>query len=104
MRKRRIFAGAVVVALFAATAGIAYAAGSGSRSGTEGGASSPFVAQMAATCDAMYDSPAMEAMHDQMPAALRARCDAMHEQMDSAMGGSGMMGGSMSSHHSATEG
>lgn len=101
MRKRWIFAGALVVALFAATAGIAYAVGSGSRSGTEGGASSPFVAQMAATCDAMHDSPAM---HDQMPAALQARCDAMHEQMDSAMGSSGMMGGSMSSHHSATEG
>ena len=60
-----------------------------------------------------------QAMHDQMPAVLQARCDAMHEQMDQMMGsgmmggsgsgsglmtGSGMSGGSMADHHPSTEG
>jgi hypothetical protein len=59
---------------------------------------------MWAACDAMHDSAAMEAMLGQMPAALQARCDAMHEHMDQMMGGSGMMGGSMADHHPAAEG
>jgi hypothetical protein len=108
MTKRWIVSGVAVVALLLmATAGIAYAAGSGSGPSIE----TPSAGQMVAACDAMHDSPAMEAMHDQMPPALQAQCDAMHEQMDQMMGGgsgmmggSGMSGGSMADHHSSTEG
>jgi hypothetical protein len=120
MTKRWIVSGIAVVALLAATAGIAYAAGSGNVSTKMPGASG-----MMAACDAMHDTPAMQAMHEHMPAALQARCDAVHEQMDNMMGGSsemdssgmmsgsGMMGGSgttggsmagHASHHPATEG
>lgn len=90
MTKRWIVSGGAVAALFVATAGIAYAAGTGSTSP----ASAPAAGQMFTACDAMHDSPAMEAMHDQMPAVLQARCDAIHEQMDQMMSGSGMTGGS----------
>ena len=107
MKKRWIITGIAIVALFAATAGIAFAAGRGSNPGTR----APVVSQMMAAGDAMHDSPAMQAMHEQMPAALQARCDAMHEQMDQMMNGSGMMngsagttGGSMADHHPTTEG
>lgn len=105
MTKRWIVSGAVVVALLAVTAGIAYAAGSGG-----GPSTGPAAGQMLVGCDAMHDSPGMLAMHDHMPAALQARCDAMHEQMDSMMSGSSMMGGSgktgasMAGHHPSTEG
>lgn len=111
MTKRWIVSGVAVGALLAATAGIAYAAGSGSEN-----ANTPVVSQMVAACDATHDSPGMQAMHDRMPAALQAQCDAMHDQMSSMMGGSGMMsgsgmmggsgatGGSMGSHHPSTEG
>ncbi len=50
----------------------------------------------------------MQRMHAQMPAALQAQCDAMHDQMDQMMGGSGMMGSSgvmgdqsMAGHHAS---
>src|SRR6266508_4416600 len=105
MTKRWIVSGVAVVALLAATAGIAYAAGTGNASTNMPGAS-----EMMAACDAMHDSPGMQAMHDRMPAALQEQCDAMHEQMSSMMGGSGMMGssgatgGSMGSHHQSMEG
>ena len=111
MTKRWIISGVAVVTLLAATAGIAYAAGSGSG---PSGAQVP--TQMIAAMDAMHDSPGMEAMHENMPAALQARCDAMHAAMESMMGSSGMMdgsamtkgaattGGSMADHHSSTEG
>ena len=109
MKKRWIVTGVAVVSLVAATAGIAYAAGRGS------GTTRPPAAGGMAAHDAMHDSPAMQAMHDQMPAALQAKCDALHEQMDQMMagmmGGSGMMGGeagnsgrSMDDHHPSTEG
>lgn len=111
MTKRWIISGVAVVTLLAATAGIAYAAGRDSGPSIE----TPATGQMVAACDAMHDSPAMQAMHDQMPAVLQARCDAMHEQMDQMMGsgmmggsgmmtGSGMSGGSMADHHPSTEG
>jgi hypothetical protein len=103
MRKRWILSGAAVVALLAALAGIGYAAGSGSRSAvapTNTGVAGP----MMTARDVMHDSPGMRAMHDRMPAALRAQCDAIYEQMDEMMGGSGMMGGLMASHHPTTEG
>jgi hypothetical protein len=115
MTKRWVISGvAVVVTLLGATAGIAYAAGSGSGPSNE----TPVVGQMVAACDAMHDTPAMQAMHDHMPAALQVRCDALHEQMDQMMGsgmmggsemmgGSGMTGtsgGSMADHHPSTEG
>jgi hypothetical protein len=122
MKKTWIVTGIVVVSLVAATAGIAFAAGRGS-----GNTRSPAAGQMAAAHDAMHDSMEMQAMHDQMPAALHAKCEAMHEQMDQMMAsmmsgsgkmsgpgmmsGSGMMdddvgitGGSMADHHSSTEG
>jgi hypothetical protein len=114
MTKRWIVSGVTVVALLGATAGIAYAAGSGNAN-----TSVPGAVGMMTACDAMHDSPAMQAMHEQMPAALQAQCAAMHEQMDSMMGGgSGMMGGSSmmgsagttgsmtghASHHPSTEG
>lgn len=112
MKKRWIVAGIAVVSLVAATAGIAFAAGRGS-----GATRSPAEGQMTAAHDAMHDSPAMRAMHDQMPDALRARCDALHEQMDQMMGSmtggsgmSGMMGGSagtsgsLADHHASAEG
>jgi hypothetical protein len=108
MRKRWIFSAAVVVVLLAATAGIAYAA---SRGGGGGNGNVQGVSQMVATCDAMHDSPWMQAMHDRMPAALQAQCDTMHERMagmmgggSGMMGGAGMMGGSMASHHPSTGG
>ena len=112
MRKRWIISGVAVVALLVATAGIAYAAGAGNGPSSEPRGA----AQMVAACDAMHDSPGMEAMHDQMPAALQARYDAMHEQMEQMMSSSGMMsgsgmmggseviGGSMADHHPSTEG
>lgn len=34
----------------------------------------------------MHTSEPMRAMHDHMPADLRADCDAMHAQMPSGMG------------------
>jgi hypothetical protein len=112
MTRRWIVSGVAVAALFVATAGIAYAAGTGSTPP----ASAPAAGQMCAACDGMHDSPAMEAMHEQMPAALQQRCDALHEQMAQLVGGSGMTGGSgmmgntgmgsgsMSEHHASTEG
>ena len=110
MKKTWIVTGVAVVSLVAATAGIAFAAGRGT-----GTSQHPGAGRMAAAHDAMHDSPAMQAMHDQMPAALKANCDALHEQMDqmmaSMMDGSGMMdgeagntGGSMADHHLSTEG
>ena len=89
MTKRWIVSGVAVVALLGATAGIAYAAGSGDASTNMPGASG-----MMTACDAMHDTPAMQAMHEHMSAALQARCDAMHEQMNTMMGGSSMIGGS----------
>lgn len=53
--------------------------------------------------DAMHDSPGMEQMHDQMPAALHDQCDQMHERMSGRIGQpddqfhDGMMGGTSSS-------
>lgn len=106
MTKRWIVSGVAVVALLGATAGIAYAAGSGSA-----GASTPGANGLMTACAAMHDTPAMEAMHEHMPAALQAQCDAIHEQMVGMMGDSGMMdgsgmmgGGSMADHHPSTEG
>ena len=76
-------AGAVVVS----TAGYALGA---SGSGTT---PRPTTGSWAAM-DAMHDSPGMQRFHSQMPAELRAQCDAMHEQMQQMMGGAGgMMGG-----------
>jgi len=120
MRKRWIVLGVGAVAVVALTAGIAFAAGRGSGTPTSksmGSVTSSSTWQgMAQTCDAMHDLPAMEAMRDQMPANLRAQCDAMHEQMGQMMqnmgsmmggsgttGGSGMMGnGGMADHHTAS--
>jgi hypothetical protein len=111
MTKRWIISGIAVVAILGATAGIAFAAGNAGATSDQ----APVAGQMWATCDAMHASPSMEAMRAQMPAALRAQCDAMHEQMAQMMGGwgmmngSGMMGGasatdgSMATHHSSTE-
>lgn len=83
--KRWIIVGASSVALLTA-GGI----GSAAAGGLSGMAS-------------MHDSPVMEQMHDQMPAALVTRCDAMHDLMVGTtgqgpttgrmMGGGGMMGG-----------
>lgn len=113
MKKRWILLGIAIVAVLALTAGIAFAAGRGSGSGTSPVATQQMVAGM----DAMHDSPAMQKVHAQMPAALRAQCEAMHGQMDqmmsgpgSMMSGSGMTGGagsemtdgSMASHHSTS--
>ncbi len=111
MRKRWIFLMVAAVALVALTAGIAFAAGRGATTPTSTGQG------MVQACDAMHDSPAMERMHEQMPAALQAQCDAMHEQMNQMMGGFGMMGGSgmmgglgmmedqsMAGHHASTPG
>ena len=101
MTRRWIITGAVVAGLLAATAGVAYGAGGGGTPAT----TTPTTEQVVAACDAMYDSPGMEAMHEQMPVALQGRCDAMHEQTGQMMGGSGMMGAwSMADHHSRTEG
>jgi hypothetical protein len=102
MGKRWILSGAAVVALLAASAGIGYAAG-GSRSAVAS-TDTRVAGHMMKACDAMHDSPEMQAMYGRMPAALRAQCDAIHEQMDEMMGGSGMMGGLMATHHPTTEG
>lgn len=59
--------------------------------------------EMWAAMDRMHDSSTMQEIHNQMPAELRERCDAMHEQMTTAgnpaeMGDmSGWMGGMMGS-------
>jgi hypothetical protein len=90
MRKRWIFLTVAAVALVVLTAGIAFAAGRGTQP-------NPTQQESGQACDAMHDSPAMRQMHERMPAALQAQCDAMHEQVDQMMGasgGSGMMGGS----------
>ncbi len=120
MRKRWIVLGVGAVGVVALTAGIAFAAGLGSATpaskSTGSFTSSSTWQGMAQTCDAMHDSPAMEAVRDQMPANLRAQCDAMHEQMGQMMqnmgsmmgnsgttSGSGMMGsGGMADHHTTS--
>jgi hypothetical protein len=90
MRKRWIVLGVAVAVAVAVTAGIALAASRGPAAPTSTGQA------MVQACDVMHDSQAMQQMYGQMPAALRAQCDAMHDQMDQMMGGSGqgMMGGS----------
>ena len=122
MKKGWIITGIAIVVLLVATAGIAFAVGRGSGSS----ARSPVSGQMVAAHEDMHASAAMQAMHGQMPAALRARCDALHERMDRMMGsmtagsgmmtggaemtgpgmmtgGAGMAGGSMADHHPTTE-
>src|SRR6266511_2728081 len=117
MRKRWMLLGVAAAALVALTAGIAFAAGRGSATPSSKSTGSVTTVStwqgMVQTCDAMHDSPAMEAMRDQMPANLQAQCDAMHEQMAEMMQGMGSMmdgsrmiggqgtmsGGSMADHH-----
>lgn len=120
MKRRWIVLGAALGFAVALTLGFAH----GSERTMPGGGSSPSaqmdMSQMWSTMDAMHDSPAMQQMHEQMPAELRARCEAMHEQMSqmmqgmsgpSGMGGmpAGMWGmaggfGSHAAHHPATMG
>lgn len=98
MKKSWIITGITIVASLALTAGIAFAAGRGSSSPTRTAAAGYMgTDQMMAAHSAMHDSPAMQAMHDRMPAAQRERCEALHEQMDQMMGSmtSGSMTGGM---------
>ncbi len=119
MTKRWIISGVLAAALLTATVGIAYAVGNADVSPPE-----PGTIGLLAACEAMHDTPAMQAMHEHMPTVLQASCDAMHEQMDQMMGTAGMMGsfgmmgspgmgtasvsgmsgGSMADHHPSTEG
>ncbi len=93
MKRRWVFTGLAVVVVLALTAGIAFAAGRGTGSGSSAPAKG--WSQMAGACDAMHDTPAMVQMRAHMPAATRAQCEAMHEQMGQMMGGSGMMNGTV---------
>jgi hypothetical protein len=91
MKKRWIFTGLAVVAVLALTAGLAFAAGRGTGSGS----STPATgwSRIVASCNAIHDPPAVAQMWAHMPAAAQAQCEAMHEQMGRMMNGSGMMGG-----------
>lgn len=91
MKRTRSIAAAAVIAISGLLTGVAWAGGRqpqvplGSAQGKG----------LATACAAMHDSPAMERMHQQMPPAMQAQCDAMHaQQMGSGMTGSGMMGSS----------
>ena len=68
--------------------------GSGMMSGSSGthaammGGSDASMQAMHDAMDAMHDSPAMQRLHDSMPAGLARQCDLMHDQMGQMMGGS----------------
>jgi hypothetical protein len=103
MKARSISLGVAIGFMLALTLGFVFASGradpvtggSGEVASTNGSLG------LWAAMDAMHDSPAMQAIHAQMPDDLRTQCDAMHEQMQQMMNGagSGMMGSDMSSHH-----
>jgi hypothetical protein len=108
MKSKWIVPGTVAVVLLAGSAGVAFATVSSANQ-------TPVTSEMLASGNSMHDSPAMQAMHAQMPAALQARCSAMHDQMGQMMSSSDMMsssgivrgsmaGGSMEGHHASTEG
>jgi hypothetical protein len=103
MKARLISLGVAIGFTLALTLGFVFA--SGGTAPVTGGSGEVLSTNGAAglwtVMDAMHDSPAMEAIHAQMPDDLRAQCDAMHEQMQQMMDGadSGMMGGDMSAHH-----
>ncbi len=87
MKGRWIFVGVAIGIVLSLSLGFAFADRSAAPTGGMG--------SMFATCNAMHESPAMERMHAQMPAAWRAQCDAMHAQMGQMMGGAGRMGPTM---------
>ena len=101
MRTKWVFLSVAAVLVLGLTAGVAY--GVGRQSPTQGPTTTGSQVNVSASgwqgkarsCEAMHDSPAMQRMHQRMPASLRAQCQATHEQMDQMMSGMGsMMGGS----------
>lgn len=128
MKGRWIGLGAALGLALALTLGFAHAGGS-SRPGVGNGVNMmnrgmmgmADVDEVWAAMDRLHDSSAMQDMYAQMPTELRARCEAMHEQMSQMMyegavggmggmsGGMGWMGGmtgsaSHSAHHTGTAG
>ncbi len=79
MKARWIVFGAVVGFLLALTLGFAHA------QGPQGPGAAPDEGETTAVMDRMHGSELMRQMHDQMPAELRERCDALHEQMSGPM-------------------
>jgi hypothetical protein len=102
MKARWIVLAGLIAAVLVVTVGFAMARQYPGASRWAGG-------DMAAACEAMHRSPAMERMHAQMPARLREQCNAMHAhmgQMMEQMGGmmtGGMMTGGMTSVTAGTE-
>ncbi len=89
MKGRWVLLGVAIGIVVSLTFGFVWTTGGSTRapSGAQGG--------MSSACAAMHESAAMEQMHAQMPAEVRAQCDSMHAQMAGMMGGSGMMGSGM---------
>ncbi len=79
-RWRGLGAGLAVLGVLAVGAGTAYAVAD------DGTAPVPSGGSMAEQMDRMHRSDAARDMHAQMPPELRARMDAMHEQMVPLMG------------------
>ncbi len=109
MRTRWIFLGVAASLAVLLAVGFAFAADRGSDPAQQMGSGWDRVA-MAATCDAMHDSPAMQRLHEGMAPDAATQCDAMHEQMAQMMGqmdgmmGSGISGvGDTDGHHAAME-
>lgn len=100
MRTRWIFLGVAASLAVLLAVGFAFAPDRGSDPAQQMGGGWDRMA-LAATCDAMHDSPAMQRLHEGMASDAAAQCDAMHEQMPQMMGemdrmmGAGMMGGQM---------
>lgn len=97
MKLRWLSVGIVVGLLIALTFGFAWSRGTGSMMGGSGmpgmmggsgmaGMMGGGSGMMTGSFDpddmkAMHDSSGMREMHERMPAALRARCDELHEEM-----------------------
>ena len=102
MKGRLVVLGAALGIAVALTFGFAHESGSTMPAGGQGEAGQTVsMSEMWSTMDAMHDSAAMQQIHEQMPAELRAQCEAMHEQMSQMMGsmsgvsGMGGMSGGM---------
>ncbi len=98
MKARWMSLGVAIGLALALTLGFTFSSGNSSGTGPSGMTPTAAQTDWSTAMDAMHDAPGMLQMHARMPAALQARCDAMHEQMEQ------MMGGDMSSHHPGASG
>ncbi len=89
MRIRWMVLGVTAAAVVALGAGFAVAGERMHDAMRAGGASAEMPGLNAIA--QMHESPAMQRMHEQMPAELRERCEQMHEQMGTMMEEMGAM-------------